>query len=154
APCRSFSCWCLIRSAPALLTASRTQAATSLDLRLGNTVSAQWLELLKEIAPSVKRVAVLRDAAVPEVGQFGHNSSRGTVARRRREPDQRARRRRDRVRHHDIRTFLEWWPHRARKRVGGCASRQDRRPCGTEQTSSRLRHPLFCNCGRPDLLWS
>jgi len=32
--------------------------------------SAKWLELLKEIAPGVKRVAVLRDAAVPEVGQF------------------------------------------------------------------------------------
>ena len=33
-------------------------------------ISAKWLELLKEIAPGVKRVAVLRDAAVPEVGQF------------------------------------------------------------------------------------
>jgi putative tryptophan/tyrosine transport system substrate-binding protein len=33
-------------------------------------MSAKWLELLKEIAPSIKRVAVLRDAAVPEIGQF------------------------------------------------------------------------------------
>jgi putative ABC transport system substrate-binding protein len=33
-------------------------------------VSAKWLELLKEIAPKVARVMVLRDAAVPEVGQF------------------------------------------------------------------------------------
>src|SRR5262245_22789379 len=33
-------------------------------------ISAKWLEWLKEIAPGVKRVAVLRDAAVPEVGQF------------------------------------------------------------------------------------
>jgi len=34
------------------------------------STSAKWLELLKEIAPGVKRVAVLRDAVVPEVGQF------------------------------------------------------------------------------------
>jgi putative ABC transport system substrate-binding protein len=35
-------------------------------------VSAKWLELLKEIAPSVRRVAVLRDPAIPSgVGQFG-----------------------------------------------------------------------------------
>src|SRR5262249_17994619 len=34
------------------------------------SISAKWLELLKEIAPGVKRVAVLRDAVVPEVGQF------------------------------------------------------------------------------------
>jgi putative ABC transport system substrate-binding protein len=33
-------------------------------------VSAKWLELLKEIAPKVARVMVLRDATVPEVGQF------------------------------------------------------------------------------------
>jgi putative ABC transport system substrate-binding protein len=33
-------------------------------------ISAKWLELLKEIAPGVTRVAVLRDAARPEVGQF------------------------------------------------------------------------------------
>jgi putative ABC transport system substrate-binding protein len=33
-------------------------------------ISAKWLQLLKEIAPGVTRVAVLRDAAVPEVGQF------------------------------------------------------------------------------------
>jgi len=34
-------------------------------------VSAKWLELLKEIAPSMTRVAVLRDAIIPQgVGQF------------------------------------------------------------------------------------
>ena len=34
-------------------------------------ISAKWLELLKEIAPAVKRVAVLRDAASPAgIGQF------------------------------------------------------------------------------------
>jgi putative ABC transport system substrate-binding protein len=34
-------------------------------------MSSKWLELLKEIAPRVTRVAVLRDPAIPEwVGQF------------------------------------------------------------------------------------
>ena len=36
------------------------------------SLSGKWLELLKQIAPSVKRVAVLRDAANPTgIGQFG-----------------------------------------------------------------------------------
>jgi putative ABC transport system substrate-binding protein len=34
-------------------------------------LSAKWLELLKEIAPGVTRVAVLRDAATSGQGQFG-----------------------------------------------------------------------------------
>jgi putative ABC transport system substrate-binding protein len=34
--------------------------------------SAKWLELLKEMVPSVTRVAVIRDAAIPQgAGQFG-----------------------------------------------------------------------------------
>ncbi len=36
------------------------------------SISAKWLELLKEIAPGMTRVAVLRDAAVaPGIGQLG-----------------------------------------------------------------------------------
>ncbi len=36
------------------------------------SVSGKWLELLKQIAPGVTRVAVLRDAATPAgIGQFG-----------------------------------------------------------------------------------
>ena len=35
-------------------------------------MSGKWLELLKEIAPGVTRVAVLRDPAIPAgIGQFG-----------------------------------------------------------------------------------
>ncbi len=33
--------------------------------------SGKWLELLKEIAPNVKQVAVLRDATETGIGQFG-----------------------------------------------------------------------------------
>jgi ABC-type uncharacterized transport system substrate-binding protein len=35
-------------------------------------MSGKWLELLKEIAPNVTRVAVLRDPAIASgIGQFG-----------------------------------------------------------------------------------
>ena len=45
-------------------------------------IGAKWLELLKEIAPSVRRVAVLRDAS--DNGRdrhVGRNSVRGAVVR-------------------------------------------------------------------------
>jgi putative ABC transport system substrate-binding protein len=35
------------------------------------TVGAKWLQLLKEIAPNVTRVAVFRDTTLPGAGQFG-----------------------------------------------------------------------------------
>jgi putative ABC transport system substrate-binding protein len=36
------------------------------------SISAKWLELLKQIAPGVTRVAVIRDPAIPSgIGQFG-----------------------------------------------------------------------------------
>ena len=36
------------------------------------SISAKWLDLLKQIAPDVTRVAVLRDPALPTgIGQFG-----------------------------------------------------------------------------------
>jgi putative ABC transport system substrate-binding protein len=41
-------------------------------------MSGKWLELLKEVAPSVKRVAVLRDPGIPQgIGQFGAVQSLG-----------------------------------------------------------------------------
>ena len=33
-------------------------------------LSGKWLQLLKQIAPAIKKVAVLRDPAAVEVGQF------------------------------------------------------------------------------------
>jgi putative tryptophan/tyrosine transport system substrate-binding protein len=42
------------------------------------STSGKWLELLKEIAPNVKRVAVLRDPGIPQgIGQFGAIQSLG-----------------------------------------------------------------------------
>ena len=57
-------------------------------------ISAKWLELLKEIAPRVTRVAVLRDPANP-AGWWPvrRHPGRGAVARGGAEPDRHARRR-------------------------------------------------------------
>jgi putative ABC transport system substrate-binding protein len=42
------------------------------------SMSGKWLELLKEVAPTVKRVAVLRDPGIPQgIGQFGAVQSLG-----------------------------------------------------------------------------
>src|SRR5690348_7848311 len=42
------------------------------------SMSGKWLELLKEVSPSVKRVAVLRDPVIPQgTGQFGAVQSLG-----------------------------------------------------------------------------
>jgi putative ABC transport system substrate-binding protein len=57
------------------------------------SLSGKWLELLKEIAPNVTRVAVLRDAG----------ASAG---------------RRDGARNHRIRARAEWWFDRDRKLAG------------------------------------
>ena len=62
-----------IRSAPASSTAWRDRAATppaSWQFEYG--LAGKWLELLKQIAPDVTRVAVLRDPGMPAgIGQFG-----------------------------------------------------------------------------------
>jgi putative ABC transport system substrate-binding protein len=42
------------------------------------SMSGKWLELLKEVAPTMKRVAVLRDPGIPQgIGQFGAVQSLG-----------------------------------------------------------------------------
>ena len=63
------------------------------------SMSGKWLELLKEIAPSVTRVAVLRDPAYPTgTGQFGAIQTAAPSLGVEVQPDQCARRRRDRAR--------------------------------------------------------
>ena len=68
------------------------------------SMSGKWLELLKEIAPGVTRVAVLRDPAVPSgIGQFAVIQAVAPSLRVEVSPVRRARRRRDRARRHGIR---------------------------------------------------
>ena len=70
------------------------------------SLSTKWLELLKQIAPGVTRVAVLRDPAITSgIGQFAVDPVRGAVARRGSEPGQRARRAGDRARRHGLCAF-------------------------------------------------
>ena len=68
------------------------------------SLSGKWLELLKEIAPNVTRVAVLRDPSLTAgIGQFAAIQAVAPLVRGGVEPDRRAGRRRDRARHRCIR---------------------------------------------------
>jgi putative ABC transport system substrate-binding protein len=65
APCRSCSRSPAIRSARAWSTAWRGLVATPpVSWNFEYSIGGKWLELLKEIAPSVTRAAVLRDTAL------------------------------------------------------------------------------------------
>ena len=67
------------------------------------SLSGKWLELLKQIAPGVTRAAVLRDPAISSgIGQFGAIQSVAPSFGRGGEPDQRARRGRDRARRRGV----------------------------------------------------
>src|SRR5262245_46206719 len=72
APCRSCSQALPTRSGPGTSTVWRGPAATPPGSSCSNTApSGKWLELLKEIAPGVTRVAVIRDAAIAAgIGQL------------------------------------------------------------------------------------
>jgi len=70
-PCRSYSRRSSTRSAAASLIAWPGRAETPPVLRVRIGLSGKWPELLKQIAPSVTRAAVLRDATITtSVGQF------------------------------------------------------------------------------------
>ena len=72
------------------------------------SLSGKWLELLKQIAPGVTRVAVLRNAATASGPRpVRRHPGRGAVAQRGGEPGQRARRRRDRARRRGLRACSE-----------------------------------------------
>ena len=81
--------------------------------------TAKYLELLKEIAPFVTRVAVLRDAAISAgTGQFGAIQSAAPSLRMDVTPV-RARRGRDRALYRDLRANLERRPDRDGQRIDG-----------------------------------
>jgi putative tryptophan/tyrosine transport system substrate-binding protein len=117
-------------------------------------MSAKWLELLKEIAPGMKRVAVLRDAAVPEIGQFAIIQAAAPSLGVDVSP----------ISARDTGEIERVITAFARSPNGGlivpgsalAAVHRDRiaGACGTEQTSSRLLQPLLSYCWRPDLLWT
>ena len=88
-----------------------------IDVRI--QLGAKWLELLKQIAPGVTRVAVLRDPALAAGDRpVRRDPGRGAVVRGGGEPGQHARRRRDRARRHGLRALSEWRSDRDCERVG------------------------------------
>ena len=117
------------------------------------SLSGKWLELLKEIAPNLTRIAILRDPALAAgIGQFAAiqamaPSSFGVV-----EPDRRARRRRDRARRRYIRARVKWRPDRDGEFVGGGSSRTNRHACGSASVACGLPFPLLRHQRRPYLL--
>ena len=84
------------------------------------SISGKWLELLKEIAPGVTRVAVLRDATQGFADQpVCRHPGRGAVAQGGGQPGRSARRRRDRARRRGLRARSEWRSDRDGGRGGG-----------------------------------
>ena len=72
------------------------------------SLSVKWVELLKEIAPGITRVAVLRDPTIASGRTVRRHPVRGPIAQDRSDPDQRGRRRPNRARHRSLCAFLEW----------------------------------------------
>jgi putative tryptophan/tyrosine transport system substrate-binding protein len=105
------------------------------------SLSGKWLELLKQIAPSMTRTAVLRDAAITAgIGQFAVIQSGGAVGGRRGSTDQPYRRPRDGARR--IGVFARGWrrPARDGERDRARASRD---------SLSRLRPGTNCQRSMP-----
>ena len=118
----------------------RGRAATPPVLPSSNTASAaKWLELLKEIAPRVTRVAVLRDPAIAAgIGQFAAIQAVAPSFGVELSPIDVRDAGRDRARRRGIRARGEWRPDRAGERVGERSSRTDHHAGGPAPTARGL----------------
>ena len=88
------------------------------------SLSAKWLELLKQIAPGVKRVAVIRDPVITSgIGQFAVIQSAAPPLWNRCQSDQRTHCRRDRARDRYICALPKWGISRDSERGSDNASR-------------------------------
>ena len=112
------------------------------------SIGGKWLELLKQIAPGVTRVAVLRDPAhTLRHRPVRRHPVRGAVARGGGQPGQRARRRRDRARRRGLRAHAERRPDRDAERVDDRSSRTDHRAGGPAQAACGLLRTLLRQAG-------
>jgi len=76
------------------------------------SLSEKWLELLKEAAPGITRVAVVRDPAIAAgTGQFGAIQSVASSFGVEVDADRRARRSRDRAWYRRICAWVKRWSH-------------------------------------------
>jgi putative ABC transport system substrate-binding protein len=115
------------------------------------SIGGKWLELLKEIAPKVTRVAVLRDPAIPaQTAQFGAIQAVAPALRVEVIP----------VNLRDageieqpVGTFARSPNGGLIATAGGASSRSDRHAGGPIQAASGLLGTPLRRCWRPDLLW-
>ena len=115
--------------------------------------SGKWLELLKEVAPHVTRVAVLRDPTMPaEIGQTGAIQSVAPSLGVQVSPVACATRR-DRARHCGIRARGKWRADRVRCRVGHHATRTDQQHSQPDTIARGLPTPRVRCSRRSHLLW-
>ena len=117
------------------------------------SLSGKWLELLKQIAPDVTRVAVLRDPAIASgIGQFSAIQSAAPSLRMDVSPVVR-RRRRDRTCSRGRRALRKWRSDRGGERVGAASSRSDHYAGGPTQAARSLLRTLLRRRRRLGLLW-
>jgi putative ABC transport system substrate-binding protein len=106
--------------------------------------SGKWLEVLKEIAPGVKRVAVLRDPTIASgIGQLGAIQSAAPSL---------GMDRRDRAQHRRLSAFLEWRRGRDGEPRGVASSWSDRHAHGPPPIARGLPLPLLRHRRWLDLL--
>ena len=119
------------------------------------SMGGKWLELLKQLAPGVTRVAVLRDPATPTgIGQFGVIQTAAPTLGVEVQPDQHTRRARDRARCCGLRTLTEWRSDFDGERIGECSSRFDHHAGGWAQAARGLLRTQLRRCWRPHVLWA
>jgi len=116
----------------------------------GFGTGTKWLELLKEIAPGVRRAAVLRDTSPNGIGVFGPGSR--TVTRSRYESSRCGGRRRDRAGHYRIRALPEWRAYCDTECDDDRSSRTDHLAGGSVPATGSVRLPLVCQQWWLDLL--
>ncbi len=119
------------------------------------SLSGKWLELLKQIAPGVTRVAVLRDTALGTgTSQFAVIQAVAPSLRVEVSPiNMRDAGEIERA-VDDFRALSEWRPDRDGGRGAAASSRSDHHAGGPAQTARGLLRPLLRRRRRPDLLWA
>jgi hypothetical protein len=111
------------------------------------SMAAKWLELLKETAPSVTRVAILRDASQGSgTSQFAAIATVAPALNVNVGPDYAVNR--------EVRACSGWRPDRYGGRGIDPSSRPDRQTSGALQATHSLLRTRLRSCRWPDLLWT
>ena len=116
------------------------------------SMAGKWLELLKEIAPGVTRVAVLRDTAVLTGPHVRRHPGGGAAVQRRSDARSTCVSRRDRALRREFCSRAGWRPDPGIERSSGSApSRSHRRAGGATQATRGLLGERLRRCRRPNV---